>query len=113
MAKPFLQDDINDTAIKKYYRESIFHDATTASNTFNYTSVNNNLPLQTLDVLLDTSTDIIKRVFITKRFVKDDSLFTEKMSWKTGQSFSINRIIQTTGNKEITQQINVKWNSNN
>lgn len=112
LAKPFIEDDINDTAIKKYYNESLFHDATTASNTFTYTSANSALPLQTLDILLDTATNNVKRVFITKRFSKGDSLITEKMSWKTGQSFSINRIIQLAGNKQTTQQVTVLWNSN-
>jgi hypothetical protein len=112
LAKPFIEDDINDTAIKKYYNESVFHDATTSSNTFTYTSINSTLPLQTLDILLDTATDNVKRVFITKNFSQGDSLITEKMSWKTGQSFSINRIIQLAGNKQTTQQVTVLWNSN-
>jgi len=112
LAKPFIEDDINDTAIKKYYNESIFHDVTTASNTFTYTSANSTLPLQTLDILLDTATDMVKRVFITRSFSRGDSLITEKMSWKTRQSFSINRIIQLAGNKQTTQQVTVLWNSN-
>ena len=112
LAIPFLKDDINDRSIKKYYRESIFHDATTASNTFTYTSVTNTLPLQTLDILLDTTTDNVKRVFIAKNFIKEDSTITEKIGWKTDESFFINRIIQLPGNKETIQQITVSWSSN-
>jgi hypothetical protein len=112
LASPFLKDDINDSSIKKYYRESIFHDVTTASNTFTYTSVIDTLPLQTLDILLDTTTDNVKRVFIAKNFRKEDSIVTEKMGWKTGESFFINRIILLPGNKETTQQITVSWSSN-
>ncbi|QEC67513.1 hypothetical protein FRZ67_09470 [Panacibacter ginsenosidivorans] len=112
LANPFLKDDINDRSIKKYYRESIFHDVTTASNTFTYTSVTNKLPLQTLDILLDTITNNVKRVFIAKNFTKGDSTIIEKMGWKTGESFFINRIVQLPGNKETTQQITVSWSSN-
>jgi hypothetical protein len=113
LAKPFLIDDINDTRIKKYYKESIFNDVSTGSNTFTYTSVNKDLPLQTIDILLDTSTDVVKRVFITKNFVKGDSAITEKIGWKTDQSFTITRLMQLPDKKETTQQINVLWSRNN
>jgi len=99
--------------IKKYYKESIFNDISTGSNTFTYTSVNKNLPLQTIDILLDTSSDIVKRVFITKSFVKGDSAITEKLGWKTDRSFTITRLLQLPGKKETTQQINVLWSRNN
>ncbi|MBG9376166.1 hypothetical protein I5907_07965 [Panacibacter sp. DH6] len=110
LAKPFLVDDINDTAIKKYYRESIFHDATTASNTFTYTSVNKALPIQSLDVLLDTLSDNIKHVFITKTFRKGDTSINEKLTWKTDLHFTIYRTTQITG-KETTEQFNISWKS--
>jgi len=112
LVKPFLNDDINDIKIKKYYRETIFHDLSTASNTFTYTSVNNSLPLQTLDVLLDTVTNLVKRVDISKSFTKGDTLFNEKMWWKTNEGFSINRILQVSNQKETVQQINVSWGNN-
>ena len=111
LATPFLQDDINDTAIKKYYKESIFNDATTSSNTFTYTSVNKDLPIQTLDILLDTASDNIKNVFITKNFTKGDTAISEKLSWKTNQSFTIYRTTLI-ADKETTQQFNISWNSN-
>jgi hypothetical protein len=113
IAKPFVADDINDIRIKKYYKESIFNDVSTGSNTFTYTSVNKDLPLQTIDILLDTSTDVVKRVFITKSFVKGDSVIIEKLGWKTDQSFTITRLMQLPGKKETTQQINVLWSRNN
>jgi hypothetical protein len=112
LANPFLNHDINDIKIKKYYRETIFHDLSTASNTFTYTSVNGNLPLQTLDVLLDTTTNLVKRVDISKSFTKGDTLINEKMWWKAKEGFSINRILQAPNKKETVQQINVSWGNN-
>jgi hypothetical protein len=112
LVTPFLNDDINDLKIKRYYRETIFHDLSTASNTFTYTSVNNNLPLQTLDVLLDTVTNLVKRVDISKSFTKGDTLVDEKMWWRTNEGFSINRILQLPNKKETVQQINVSWGNN-
>lgn len=113
LAQPFINDDINDISIKKYYKESVFNDVSTGSNTFTYTSVNADLPLQTIDILLDTATDAVKRVFITKNFSRGDSLITEKLGWKTDHSFTITRLLQVPNKKETTQQINVLWNRNN
>ncbi|CAN5669342.1 hypothetical protein BH10BAC2_BH10BAC2_44760 [soil metagenome] len=113
LAQPFIKDDINDISIKKYYKESVFNDVSTGSNTFTYTSVNADLPLQTIDILLDTTTDAVKRVFITKIFSRSDSLITEKLRWKTDHSFTITRLLQLPNKKETTQQINVLWNRNN
>ena len=66
MAQPFLENNIADLSVKKYYRQSIFQDMTTSSYTFNYTSVNSSLPVQNLSILLDTTTQTVKRVFISK-----------------------------------------------
>lgn len=113
LAQPFVNNNINDISIKKYYKESVFNDVSTGSNTFTYTSVNADLPLQTIDILLDTTTDAVKRIFITKNFFLGDSLITEKLAWKTDHSFTITRLLQLPNKKETTQQINVLWNHNN
>lgn len=113
LAQPFIKDNINDISIKKYYKELVFNDVSTGSNTFTYTSVNADLPLQTIDILLDTTTDAVKRVFITKNFSRGDTLVTEKLGWKTDQSFTITRLLQVPNKKETIQQINVSWNRNN
>ena len=109
LAKPFFADDINDIKVKKYYKETIFHDLSTASNTFTYTSVNNKLPIQSLDVLLDTITNLVKRVDITKSYTQGDTLITEKMWWKSNEGFSVNKILQLPNKTESIQQTNVLW----
>jgi hypothetical protein len=111
-AQTFLENNISDTSVKKYYRQSIFQDVTTGSYTFNYTSVNRSLPVQNLDVLLDTTTQTVKRVFISKIKIKGDSTITEKLSWKNDNSFVINRSIQLPSKKEIVQQISIVWRDN-
>jgi hypothetical protein len=52
-AQSFIEFDISDKSIHKYYKENVFADATTQSLTFNYTAMDNTLPLQSVDVLLD------------------------------------------------------------
>lgn len=113
LAQTFLENDIADKSVKKYYRQSIFQDQTTQSITFNYTTVNSSLPIQSLDILLDTITQEVKRVFISKVKTANDSTIVEKLNWKTNSSFLINRSVQLSSNKETTQQISVVWSDNN
>src|SRR5438128_10435487 len=91
LVEPFLENNIADTSVKKYYRQSVFQDLTTGSYTFNYTSINSSLPVQNLYVLLDTATQAVKRVFISRFKIKGDSTITEKLSWKNDNRFIINR----------------------
>jgi len=113
LSKPFFENNIANSSIKKYYKESVFLDETTGSYTFSYTSVNNSLPLRTMDVLLDTTTQQIKRIFITQTKTVADIFITEKIGWKTDHSFFINRMLQLPENKESIQQISVLWQHNN
>lgn len=112
-AQPFLENNIADPLVKKYYRQSLFQDMTTGSYTFDYTSVNSSLPVQNLNVLLDTATQTVKRIFVSKIKIKEDSTITEKLSWKNNNSFLINRTIQLPKKREITEQIFVVWQGNN
>ncbi len=109
IAHSFLEDNIRDETIKKYYTQNIFQDNTTASFTFSYSTRNNSLPLQSVDVLVDTATQNVKRVFMLRSMRKGDTTITEKMGWKTNSSFFINRIISLPGNKETIEQISVMW----
>jgi hypothetical protein len=111
-ARPFLQNNIAEKSVKKFYRQSVFQDLSTGSITFNYTTVNTDLPVQNLDVLIDTATQQVKRVFISRIQSGRDSTVIEKLNWKADTSFVINRLIRTRENKEMTQQLLVVWRKN-
>jgi hypothetical protein len=113
IAQTFLENDIEDKSIKKYYKQSIFQDQTTQSITFNYTTVNSSLPVQSVDILLDTTTQEVKRVFISKIKTAHDSTIIEKLNWKTNSSFLISRSVQLPSNEETTEQISLEWGDNN
>jgi hypothetical protein len=107
-AGAFLEYDISDKSIHKYYRENIFMDETTRSITFNYTSADSSQPLQSVDILLDTADQHVKRVFINKVKSYTDSMVTEKGGWKNNESFFINRITERPGKTTIQQNI-IVW----
>lgn len=108
LASNFLQYDISDKNNHKYYHENVFMDETTGSYTFNYTSLNSNLPLQSVDILLDTADNHVKRIFITRGDNTGPLPVTEKMGWKNDNSFYINRITENGSNTSL-QQNTVVW----
>lgn len=110
ISKNFLEPDITTGELKRYYTENIFHDQTTNSFTVNYSTRNKELEVQNVDILLAEDGKTITRVFIRKFFNYRDSSAIEQLSWKPGQSFQINRLVQTPDNKENTYETRVVWN---
>ena len=106
----FLMPDINDKKLKKHYTENIFHDETTKSFTMSYTTPDKDLEIQNIEVLLREDGETVKRIFVRKFFNYPDSSAIEQLSWKLGQSFQINRLVQKNNNKENSYQTNVVWN---
>jgi hypothetical protein len=110
ISERFLRPDINDEDLKKYYTENIFHDQTTKSFTISYTATDKELEIQNIEVLLQEDGQTVKRLFIRKFFNYKDSSAIEQLSWKPGESFQINRLVQKPDNKENSYLTNVVWN---
>ena len=110
ISERFLRPDINDEDLKKYYTENIFHDQTTKSFTISYTATDKELEIQNIEVLLQEDGQTVKRLFIRKFFNYKDSSAIEQLSWKPGESFQINRLVQKPANKENSYLTNVVWN---
>ncbi len=106
----FLRPDINDSKLKKHYIENIFHDQTTNGFTMSYTTADKELEIQNIEVLLQEDGETVKRIFIRKFFNYRDSSAIEQLSWKPGQSFQINRLVQKPGDKENSYQTDIVWN---
>jgi uncharacterized protein (DUF736 family) len=110
LARHFLEVNINDPALKKKYTENVFHDQTTKSYTLSYTTADKELPVQSIDVLLNEDAQTVKRVFIRKFISYGDSSAIEQLSWKPHERFQINRLVQSGGNKENLRETTVIWN---
>jgi len=110
ISERFLRPNINDVDLKKHYTENIFHDQTTKSFTISYTATDKELEIQSIEVLLQEDGQTVKRLFIRKFFNYKDSSAIEQLSWKPGESFQINRLVQKPGNKENSYLTNVVWN---
>jgi hypothetical protein len=75
LANAFIQNDVNDNAIRKFYREESFQDLTLNVVTFSISATNNNLPLQQADVLLNPETQKIKTIILKKNRESGDRKF--------------------------------------
>lgn len=109
LAAIFLETDLDKKDIKKFYKETIFEDLTTASYTFSYKTNNEKMTIKNTDVLLDRETQQVKWIFITRYRQNGDSSISEKLNWHGNKSFSINRIITLPGKPEYTEQVSVLW----
>jgi hypothetical protein len=113
LSAPFLKPDLNEEDLKPKYKESIFEDQTTKSFTISYSSLDKQLEIQNVEVLLKDDGETVKRIFVRKFFNYPDSSAIEQLSWKPGESFQINRSVQKKDGSESNRQTTVVWNQKN
>lgn len=112
LAGQFIESDISAPEIRIYYRQSAFLDETTGSIIFSYIAANKSLPIRSLDVLIDTLKQEVKRIFISRTDIGENDTLDTKLGWKTDNSFFIYRIEKTLDGKEKISRINVQWKKN-
>lgn len=110
LAGIFLQHDIAEPAVKVLYQESVFQDLGTASVTINYTTTQPDAAVRNIDILLDESTNLVKRVFIRCRHTSGDTTIEEQCNWKANKSFQVNRTYRTPGGYQKEELNYINWN---
>ena len=114
MAQQFFKPDISSDDLKPKYKESIFEDKTTGSITINYSTLDKELEVQTVDIIMKKDGETVKNIFIRKFFnYGTDSSAIEQLSWKPGERFQIVRSVQKKDNTETNYQTLVVWNEKN
>lgn len=110
LSQVFLAHSLTDPKVKILYKESVFQDLSTGSVTLNYMPADANAEVQNIDILLEESTNLVKRVFIRCLHTKGDTTIAEQCNWKANKSFQISRNI-TTGNGYSATELNyINWN---
>jgi hypothetical protein len=65
--------------------------------------------IKNIDILIDEQTSMLKRIFIRKQKVIQDTTSTEQLSWKTNEGFTISISKKTNNgfllNKTITVRV--------
>lgn len=111
LANLFIRKEINQENLQKNYQMSVFHDLSTSSYTINYTPLDEDCEIRSVNVLLHEETNEVKRVFIrANRQLSAGARLTEQMSWKRGKSFQISRFIRYPNGNTESSMLFVNWN---
>lgn len=109
LANKFLEKDITESSVKRFYKESVFRSLSTNSITFNYTSVNPALDVKTVDANVNDGDNKLNRIDIRVIFTKGDSSFTENYCWLPGTKFYITRYAEGADKKGVLTTTTVTW----
>jgi hypothetical protein len=112
LALQFLLPEFEDGSFEKKYTENSFVDRATESVTFTYSTSDQSLPLQRVDVVTASGTqgNLVKSIYFEKTRVAGDSVILQKMYWQAGRSFLIISLIRVKGQSPVQQQVRVVWN---
>jgi len=112
LAKEFLPDELNIENFQKNFSENSFFDQTTGSSTFTYSTKNDQLELQRVDVIAEPTGgyDKIKSVYMEKVSNLKDTVIVKKLFWVSRKNFQIiTERRRGSAEPEVTQ-IKVLWN---
>jgi hypothetical protein len=113
LAQDFILPDLQQDIFEKNFKESSFIDQTTQSATFNYTSTDNKLSLQRVDVLAtpDELYSKVKSIFLQLMLNKKDTIIVKKLYWQTNKHFQIATIIQAPNQPKKMKQLQLTWDA--
>jgi hypothetical protein len=113
LARQFLLPEFKDGSFEKKYTENSFADRGTESVTFTYSTTDQSLPLQRVDVVTASGTqgNLVKSIYLEKSRVAGDSVILQKMFWQAGRNFQIISLIRVKGQPPMQQQVRVVWNA--
>lgn len=113
LAEKFIKPDITTEELKPQYKESIFEDQTTGGFNINYSTLNKDLEVQSINILLKEDGATVKNIFIRKFYTYTDSSAIEQLTWKPNERFQIIRSVQKKDGMENNYQTLVVWNEKN
>ena len=111
-AQYFRQPDINDSSLRKLYKETNIADQGTASVTLDYTTTNNSLPVQKIEVYIKADpveNDKVTGVYIEKNFSVGDTSFNQKLYWKTGKNMQVFTEKKVKDKLLPVEQVKITW----
>lgn len=112
LAKEFMEPDITDPSLKKFYKESSFADQSIPSVTLTYSTYYKDLTIQRMDVIIQPDpvlSDKVKSIYMEKFSTFKDTLILKKMHWKTNKNFYIITSKKAGNQPAIISQLKVIW----
>jgi hypothetical protein len=113
LAFQFLLPEFKNGSFEKKYTESSFMDKTTQSVMMTYSTADNTLPLQRVDVMATpfNGSQQVRSIYFEKTRVSGDSMILQKMYWRSKQSFQVINSIRVKGGPPVDQQLKVVWDT--
>jgi hypothetical protein len=109
LAASFAKYDIGGKELKPKFDESLFNDESTESITMSYKCNDKTFPLQSVDVLLNRETNVVKYIMQKKVYTNKDTTFVENLNWNHNHYFTITTSAQV-GSKAMNKVVKVVWN---
>jgi hypothetical protein len=100
LLKDFISVEINSSNLLPYFTASKFNDQSTDAITFTYTpkkALPDSISLRHWDVYITPQTGQVRKVYMVKQFLKNDSSYTEQLTWETDKSARITTILNLPG----------------
>jgi len=113
-AQNFQQPDISDPALKKNYTETSIADRSVPSVTLIYTANNPSLPVQKINVFIKpdpVENDKVTGIYIEKMFTVHDTIFNQKLYWKTGKNMQVITEKKINGVTLPVEQVKITWDA--
>jgi len=110
LTQQFILPELEESALKKHFTESVYQDQSTSSITLTYTSKDSSISVQNAMVLLDTVLQNVKWIFINTLQNRGDSTLIQKIGWKGDESCYLNRSVSYADGRKNETQLNIVWN---
>lgn len=111
LAQNFLPAELDSTSFQQAFSENSFMDESTALLNFIYTSRKPSIPLRKVVVYISPglATDQVNRLYMEKEWNENDTLVSQKLTWKFKAYFMIVTIKQPRQGAVITHVTQVIW----
>jgi hypothetical protein len=113
LASAFLAPEFRNGTFEKNYTETSFIDNANQAATFTYSTTNNTLSLQRVDIVTTPqgTSHQVSSVYMEKKRVSGDSSILDKMYWRSGHRFHVVSLINVKGHAPVERQLIVSWES--
>ncbi len=113
LANASLPPGLDSASLEKKFRENSFMDQTTGKLTFTYSTKDTANGLKRVDVLAspDMGFDKVKSIYLESTGKDGDMGVTEKIFWKTRESFTVIRVYQPQNQPSYNTQLKLTWDN--
>jgi hypothetical protein len=110
----FLEPEITETNLTKYFTETRFNDQTVNAITLSYDPIGtlpDSMSLKSWTVYIDPKTGNVTGIYIVKRAAANNQSITQQLTWESNTSAQIVNILnKPDGSSEVLSQEKFVWN---